>query len=215
MTVQPEHVLVIGWNPMAPMIMSELDRFVSTGSTVDVLVDADLVSLEEVEVPGLHHLHLTLLPAERANLDCLADQVLVRDYDVVLILGYRALGSAASADARTLLTLLLVQQASQRPLRVVTELLDSADIELAMESGGDDYVVSDALSGYLMSQLAENPELRQVFDALFEGTEVVLRLAPPTATGSGRPPSRGWSPRPRPRARWPWATCRPMGWRWC
>ena len=182
---EPEHVLVIGWNPMAPMIMSELDRFVSTGSTVDVLVDADLVSLEEVEVPGLHHLHLTLLPAERANLDCLADQVLVRDYDVVLILGYRALGSAASADARTLLTLLLVQQASQRPLRVVTELLDSADIELAMESGGDDYVVSDALSGYLMSQLAENPELRQVFDALFEGTEVVLRLAPAAAYGVG------------------------------
>ena len=182
---EPEHLLVIGWNPMAPMIMSELDRFVSTGSTVDVLVDADLVSLEEVEVPGLHHLHLTLLPAERANLDCLADQVLVRDYDVVLILGYRALGSAASADARTLLTLLLVQQASQRPLRVVTELLDSADIELAMESGGDDYVVSDALSGYLMSQLAENPELRQVFDALFEGTEVVLRLAPAAGYGLG------------------------------
>jgi ion channel POLLUX/CASTOR len=65
-------------------------------------------------------------------------------------------------------------------LRVVTELMDSADIELAMESGGDDYVVSDALSGYLMSQLAENPALGQVFDALFEGTEVVLRLAPAT-----------------------------------
>jgi hypothetical protein len=29
-----------------------------------------------------------------------------------------------------------------------------------------------------MAQLAENDELSQVFDALFEGTEVVLRLAP-------------------------------------
>jgi hypothetical protein len=56
--------------------------------------------------------------------------------------------------------------------------MDSADIELAVASGGDDYVVSDALSGYLMSQLAENPDLDEVFDHLFEGTDVVLKLAP-------------------------------------
>jgi len=174
----PEQVLLIGWNPMAPTILSELDRFVPPGSTADILVDADLVPGTQLDDPVLGNLHLTLLPAERANLDCLADQILVRDYDVVLILGYRSLGSAASADARTLLTLLLVQQAAPGPLRVVTELMDSADIELAMESGGDDYVVSDALSGYLMAQLAENPELSRVFDALFEGTDVVLRLAP-------------------------------------
>jgi len=173
-----EHVLVIGWNPMAPTILTELDRFVADGSSVDILADADLVPTAEVVDPGLTRLAMACLPPEKANLDCLADQVLVKDYDVVLILGYRSLGSAAAADARTLLTLLLVQQAAPGPLRVVTELMDSADIELAVASGGDDYVVSDALSGYLMSQLAENPELDEVFDDLFEGTEVVLRLAP-------------------------------------
>jgi Trk K+ transport system NAD-binding subunit len=173
-----EHILLIGWNGMAPTILRELDRFVPTGSTVDVLVDGDLFPVHALAVDGLHRIAMDVLPADKANLDCLADQVTVKDYDVVLILGYRSLGSAASADARTLLTLLLVQQAATSPLRVVTELLDSADIELAMESGGDDYVVSDALSGYLMAQLAENPELSHVFDALFEGTDVVLRLAP-------------------------------------
>jgi Trk K+ transport system NAD-binding subunit len=180
-----EHILVIGWNPMAPTILTELDRFVADGSTVDVLADADLITTHEVHDPGLTRLRMERLPAEKANLDCLADQVLVRDYDVVLILGYRSLGSAAAADARTLLTLLLVQQAARGPLRVVTELLDSADIELAVASGGDDYVVSDALSGYLMAQLAENTELNAVFDALFEGTEVVLRLAPADGYSTG------------------------------
>ncbi len=181
----PEHLLLIGWNPMASSILTELDRFVVAGSTADVLVDADLVPNGEVSDPGLQRLVMDRLPAERANLDCLADQVKVREYDVVLILGYRGLGTAASADARTLLTLLLVQQAADGPLRVVTELLDSADIELAMASGGDDYVVSDALSGYLMAQLAENPELGEVFDALFEGNEVVLRLTPASAYATG------------------------------
>ncbi len=180
-----EDLLVIGWNPMAPMIMEELDRFVAAGSSVDVLVDGDLTVLDRVEGADLENLALTVLPAERASLDCLAQQVHVREYDAVLILGYRSLGSAAAADARTLLSLLLVQQASRRPLRVVTELLDSADIDLAMASGGDDYVVSDALSGYLMAQLAENPGLSQVFDALFAGTDVLLRLAPAGAYGTG------------------------------
>ncbi len=184
-TLRAEHLLLIGWNPMATTILAELDRFVPAGSTADVLVDADLVSRAPIGDAALGHLHMTLLPAERANLDCLAEQVRVRDYDVVLILGYRSLGSAAAADARTLLTLLLVQQAAAGPLRVVTELMDSADIELAMESGGDDYVVSDALSGYLMAQLAENPELGKVFDTLFEGTDVVLRLAPAEAYAIG------------------------------
>lgn len=173
-----EHLLVIGWNPMAPTILRELDRFVAEGSSVDVLVDPDLVPAGEVDGGRLDRLHLTVLPPERGDLDRLAEQVRTRDYDVVLILGYRSVVSAAAADARTLLTLLLVQRAAVGPLRVVTELLDSADVELAMESGGDDYVVSDALSGYLMAQLAENPELGQVFDALFEGTDVVLRLVP-------------------------------------
>jgi Trk K+ transport system NAD-binding subunit len=174
----PEHVLLIGWNPMASAILTELDRFVVEGSTVDVLVDVDLVPSAELVDPGLHRLGMSCLPANRANLDCLADQVRERDYDVVLILGYRSLGSAAAADARTLLTLLLVQQAAPGPVRVVTELMDSANIELAIASGGDDYVVSDALSGYLMAQLAENPELGAVFDVLFEGSDLVLRLAP-------------------------------------
>jgi Trk K+ transport system NAD-binding subunit len=180
-----EHILVVGWNAMAPTILSELDRFVAPGSTLDVLVDADLVPPATVLPPPLGTLQLTVLPPDKANLDCLADQVTVKDYDVVLILGYRSLGSAASADARTLLTLLLVQQAATGPLRVVTELLDSGDIELAVASGGDDYVVSDALSGYLMSQLAENDELSQLFDALFEGTEVTLRLAPAPLYATG------------------------------
>ena len=66
----------------------------------------------------------------------------------------------SETDARTLLTLLLVQQAAPGPLRVVTELLDSADIELAVASGGDDYVVGrkydlDANADILASEKQE------------------------------------------------------------
>ena len=46
----------------------------------------------------------------------------------------------------------------------MTELLDSSDVELARATGADDFVVSDALSSYVLAQLSENPELDDVFD---------------------------------------------------
>ena len=131
--------------------------------------------------PGLQRLAMSvLLPPRRANLDCLADQVGAKDYDVVLILGYRSLGlGGLGRRPHPAHPAPRPAGVAPGPLRVVTELLDSADIELAMESGGDDYVVSDALSGYLMAQLAENPELGQVFDALVRGD----RGRPPPGAG--------------------------------
>jgi hypothetical protein len=91
--------------------------------------------------------------------------------------------SAAEADARTLLTLLLLRRALEagsdgHRSRVVTELLDSSDVELARATGADDFVVSDALSSYVLAQLSENPELDDVFTDLFDAEGSALGLKP-------------------------------------
>jgi len=101
----------------------------------------------------------------------------------VIILGYRSGLSPREADARTLLTLLLLRRALQRtngerPFRIVTELLDSSDVELARATGADDFVVSDALSSYMITQLSENPELEAVFEDLFDAEGSALGLKP-------------------------------------
>ena len=106
-----------------------------------------------------------------------------RAFDHVIILGYRSGMTPAEADARTLLTLLLLRRAldgdGERRSRVVTELLDSSDVELARATGADDFVVSDALSSYVLAQLSENPELDDVLTDLFdaEGSAVGLKPA--------------------------------------
>ena len=64
--------------------------------------------------------------------------------------------------SKTLLTLLLLnrslREVDRRP-RIVTELFDARDVDLAVVTGADDFVVSDALASYMMAQLAERAEL--------------------------------------------------------
>ena len=86
--------------------------------------------------------------------------------------------------------------------RIVTELLDSGDVELARATGADDFVVSDALSSYMLAQLSENPELDAVFTDLFDAEGSALGLKPVdryVAYGRARCRSHVSSPRPRAR----------------
>ncbi len=179
---ESEQLLVVGWNPLGPAVLRELDEFAAPGSTVDVIVDPDVVDAAELDDLGLRNLAVAF-QSEHGNLDELTQTVSGRAFDHVIILGYRSGMSATEADARTLLTLLLLRRAldgdGQRRSRVVTELLDSSDVELAQATGADDFVVSDALSSYVLAQLAENPELDDVLTDLFdaEGSAVGLRPA--------------------------------------
>jgi voltage-gated potassium channel Kch len=181
----PEQLLVVGWNWLGPAVLAELDQFVPPRSAVDILVDPDLVDpalLTELPVERLR-VHFE---AERADLDELTATVSGRTFDHVIILGYRDGLTSSEADARTLLTLLLLRRALHESAvdgtrcRIVTELLDAGDVELAQATGADDFVVSDALSSYMLTQLSENPELEPVFTDLFDadGSAIGLKPAP-------------------------------------
>ncbi len=180
----PEQLLVVGWNWLGPAILRELDQFAAPRSSVDVLVDPDLVDPSELDDLGLRNLRVRY-EAEQGDLDELTATVSGRTFDHVIILGYRDGLSASDADARTLLTLLLLRRALDdtavdgNRARIVTELLDSRDVELARATGADDFVVSDALSSYMLAQLSENPELDPVFTDLFdaEGSAIALKPA--------------------------------------
>jgi hypothetical protein len=121
---------------------------------------------------------------ERADLDELTETVSGRTFDHVIILGYRDKLTPSEADARTLLTLLLLRRALHESAvegnkcRIVTELLDAGDVELATATGADDFVVSDALSSYMLTQLSENPELEPVFTDLFDADGSAIGLKP-------------------------------------
>ena len=61
----------------------------------------------------------------------------------------------------------LADAGDDREPRVIVELLDAKAAELAVVSGADDFVVSDALASLMMSQLSEHPELAEVFRQIY------------------------------------------------
>jgi Castor and Pollux, part of voltage-gated ion channel/Calcium-activated potassium channel slowpoke-like RCK domain len=177
-----ERLLVVGWSHIGPFVLRELDPFAPPGSEVDVLVNPDLVDPGERDDIQLDKLQPKFHDTSR-NLDALGELVRSREYDKVIILGYREGISPAEADARALLTLLVLQRAlsndgSGRRPRIVTELLDARDVELARGTGADDFVVSDELSSLMLAQLAERSELEPVFADLFDVEGSVIALHP-------------------------------------
>jgi voltage-gated potassium channel Kch len=183
----PEHVVIFGWNPLCPLIVRELDGYVPPGSTFTIAIDrtlsarAEAVQLAEAERPLVNAEVVTRFATDTDYAD-LVEVIAEEDADHALVLCYREGVSVAEADARALVTTLQVRRALEsrgRDTTVVTELLDQKDVALAPPSAAGDFIVSDRLVSLLLTQLAENQHLVEVFDDLLDpdGAEVYCNPA--------------------------------------
>ena len=176
--VAPTSILVLGWNPLALSLLTQLDRRLPQGSEI-------VVCAPEPPSTGLPLTRCTLrvMTGDPQDYDLLHRLVHEHAYDNIAILCGRV-RSVADDDSRNLLTLLSLRKIvavadcpSARAL-IVTELRDAADVEIAGGSATDNFIVSDRLVALLMAQLAENHELMHVFDALFDAGQVDLSVVP-------------------------------------
>jgi hypothetical protein len=86
------------------------------------------------------------------------------------------------ADDRSLVTLLHLRDIEVSlgdPYTIITEMNDDANREVAQVTNADDFIVSNKLISLLITQLAENRHLHQVFAELFDpaGAEIYLKPA--------------------------------------
>jgi len=84
------------------------------------------------------------------------------------------------ADSQTLISLLHIRRIMEETdtdLKIVSEMLDMRNRDLAEVTKADDFIVSDKLISLLMSQVSENKYLMRVFEDLFdaEGSEIYLK----------------------------------------
>lgn len=182
MELEVERVLVVGWNPLGPAILRQLDKYVASGSYVKVMFDPELVKLRDLENEEYERFSVEWERADSSETEPLREVLAGDSFDHVVLLCYRHGLSVAESDARTLMTLLQLRQmlkeiAPDRPVSIVTELLDVGDVELGRVANPDDFIVSEQLVSLLLAQLAENPELSKVFDDLFDtgSSEIVLK----------------------------------------
>jgi hypothetical protein len=176
-----ERSLILGWNWRAPLIMAELDRYVSPGSLVSVLCENQDILPDQEELSGkmtnqsISYIHGD--PTDREVLEALPlDQI-----DQVILLSKSDELDAQRADARTLITLLHLRDiADLRELKfsIVSEMQDLRNRDLAEVTRADDFIVSDRLISLILTQLAENKALGPIFTELFSAEGAEIRLKP-------------------------------------
>lgn len=190
-----EHFLVSGWSHAGSVILDELDLYVAEGSTVRIAADprhCDLPTADDFA--HLQRLQVEVTRISHHDTDRVLELWAAQEPDHVLLLAYRDTLSPTDADAEVLLSLLQLRHAieiygAETVPTIVAELLDPRDVPLARTSGADDFIVSDRLTGLILAQLSENPDLDVVFEDLLDADGAEIALRPPPVAVDGRTPT--------------------------
>jgi ion channel POLLUX/CASTOR len=174
----PEKALIMGWNRWGTVIVRELDSYVPKGSQIAIVSEAN--AAQEIKDAGVHLTNQKLVIRNGDTTDrALLHNLKVDQYDHIIVLADSDL-AVQEADARTLVTLLHLRDIAEKNKKhfsVVSEMRDLRNRELAEAARVDDFIVSEHLVSLMMSQLAENSELYDVFTDIFdpEGSEIYLK----------------------------------------
>lgn len=178
----PERILILGWNKRGKTIVSELNNYVAGGSFLKIVADVPEVGFQ------LHELTQTLqnLTFEFEIGDTtsrtLLDELDLTSFQHIIILCYADHLEEQAADAKTMMTLLHLRDIEHKKgesYSIVSEMIDVRNRALAEIAKADDFIVSDELTGLMLTQISENAELLDVFTDLFDskGSEIYLKYA--------------------------------------
>ncbi|MEV4410381.1 hypothetical protein [Catellatospora sp. NPDC049609] len=172
----PDRTLMVGWNSRAERALDLLDRFAEPGSALDVAAPREPQEALAVERSNLTVGFKRCQPTSRRDLESLD----LGGYQHIIVLSDDT-AAPDHADDRTLVTLLHLRDIEVNlgePYSIVTEMNDDSNREVAQVTKADDFVVSARLISLLMTQLAENRHLYDVFADLFEASGAEIHLKP-------------------------------------
>ncbi|WP_327092320.1 potassium transporter TrkA [Nonomuraea sp. NBC_01738] len=162
---EPTRTLILGANSRRTRILRELGPYLAPGSEIH------LAGSPAPDLPGMLLTSKECDTTSRVALEALG----LGAYDHTIVLSDDAY-DAQKADARTLVTLLHLRD-MRSGSAIVSEMNDERNRRLAEVAEADDFVVGGKLVSLLLTQLAENRHLAQVFDHLFShrGSEIYLK----------------------------------------
>jgi hypothetical protein len=177
-----EQILIVGWNNRAQYVIKELDYYVSPGSTVKVVSKFEDASKTVKNMQKkVKNIDLTFEVRDTTDKETL-EEMHLENYDYIILLCYQNYFPLQEADAQTLITLLHLRNFTETTgakYKIVSEMLDMRNRQLADITSADDFIVSDKLVSLLMSQVSENKFLMRVFEDLFDadGSEIYIKPA--------------------------------------
>jgi len=113
----------------------------------------------------------------------LLDALDITTFDHVLVLSETRERTQDMADARTTIALLHlrdIERKAGKRVSITSEILEIGNRDLAAIAQADDFIVSNTLVSLMVSQVAENPHLVDVFEELFSAGGYELYVKPAT-----------------------------------
>ena len=184
-----ERLLVLGWSPKAKIIISEYAEYVTDGSEVTVVLN-DPTPEMIAQIGALNNETETLtIQLQRANAfeqDQLAE-LEPFSYNDIMVLPHGLNGDTnpERIDTETIVLLLLLRGMKNRiqeaggtvKTKIVTEVLDSTNHSLIHQAGVNDFIISNRMVSMMFAQMSEEPDIKLVYDDLFEedGSEIYVK----------------------------------------
>jgi voltage-gated potassium channel Kch len=176
---KPEHTLILGWNRRGSSTVTELDNYLTKGSSCKIVSENKIGSELNAFKAQLKNQKLSFKEGETTD-RAIIEGLKLKSFNHIIILCYSDTLDMQEADSRTLITLLHLRNISEklgREFSIVSEMMDIRNKELAEVTRADDFIISNKLISSMLSQLSENRGLKAVFDDLFdaEGSEIYLK----------------------------------------
>ncbi len=186
-----ERMLLLGWSPKVPILISEYSDYVLEGSEVHVVlkdVNYEIAGALEDLNNELDNASCTLIQKDPLSSQDL-EEIDPFSYNVVIILSQNPDedNSAERVDSETIIVLLhlrkLLRQAKaagrEVTTKLITEVLDSANQELISRAGVNDFIISNRMVSMMFAQISEEPDIQDVYDDLFQedGSEIYVKPA--------------------------------------
>ena len=183
-----EHELLIGWNAKSPIVIQQYADYVLSGSRIDIMLPnpspsmIDQVESLKRELPTLE---LTIIDADPLRPESLIDAEPFK-YDNIIIFSQG--GSSVdpeTTDSETIIILLQLRRIFDKHpdkavnTKLISEVMDSDNMELVARAGVNDFIVSNRLISMLLSQISEEQSINDVYNDIFEedGSEIYLKPA--------------------------------------
>ncbi len=184
-----ERHLIAGWNVKSPLIIAEYAKYITAGSEIDIIVyepEESIVSnFKSIQKQHSGH-KLRMIVADIHSPEILKKIAPHKYNNVILLAGEGA--SAEEIDAESISILMQLRQffrneekISGNPVqtKIITEVMDSENIDLVLQTGVKDFLISNQFVSKIFAQVSQEPHVMRVYDNLFspEGSEIYLKKA--------------------------------------
>jgi len=184
-SLRTQRVALLNWTPKAAIIVEKLCTYVPAGSEIIAYNPAKTEEMESflVELQDNHpDLNLAMKQVDLNDLNAL-NELEPQNFDSLLILSPGGT-TIEEMDAYVISLLIRIRQilrksTSDKWPKLITEVMDSENIDIILNSGVEDFMVSNQFVSQIMAQVSEEPLALDVYDDLFqaEGSELYIKPA--------------------------------------